>query len=277
MKRISAVFDGLKFSASTLGYAIALAKRSGALLSGVFLESFLYHSYELQDAIGRHGLSAVKMKHQLEKDQMARLNSIRDFEQACLAAQIQFNVHRDKGLSILEVLKESIYSDLLLVSAEETFSHGPDKMPGQFLRELLEETQCPVLVVPKEQRTIEQVILLFDGKPASVQAIKLFNYVMPWLHGKAVEVVTVSATSDAVPTDYRLIKEFISCHYPAASYTLLTGDPEKELSDYLNSLNKNCLVVLGAYQRGKVSRWFHPSLADNLLQRTDLPLFIAHL
>ena len=41
MKKISAVFDGLKFADSTLAYAIKLAESSKTLLSGVFLESFL--------------------------------------------------------------------------------------------------------------------------------------------------------------------------------------------------------------------------------------------
>lgn len=277
MKKISAVFDGLKFSESTLAYAIALARRSKALLTGVFLESFLYHSYELQDVIGRHGLSAVKMKHQLEKDKAARAGSIHTFERACTAAPIRFQVQRDPGLAILEVLKESVYSDLLLISAEDTFSQFPDKLPSQLLRELLEETQCPVIVVPKVYREIKQVILLYDGKPASVHAIKMFNYLMPWLANKATEVVTVSDTSEAAaPTGELRLKEFISCHYPAASYTLLNGDPEEELTTYLASRSKNCLVVLGAYQRGRVSRWFRPSMADRLLKQVDLPLFIAH-
>lgn len=36
MKKISAVFNGLKFADSTLAYAIKLAESSKALLSGVF-------------------------------------------------------------------------------------------------------------------------------------------------------------------------------------------------------------------------------------------------
>ena len=36
------------------------------------------------------------------------------------------------------------------------------------------------------------------------------------------------------------------------------------------------LVVLGAYQRGMVSRWFRASMADVLMRDLKLPLFIAH-
>lgn len=277
MKKISAVFDGLKFSDSVLAYGIKLAESSNALLSGVFLESFLYNSYHLKDLIGSHGLSSVKMKHLLEKDQETRLKSADIFEQACKKAHINFSVHHDQNLAMTEVLKESIYSDLLVISAGETFSNLPDKTPTHFIRELLEGMQCPVLIVPKTYREIEQVVLLYDGKPASVYAIKMFNYMMPWLRSKTTEVVSVSDITDAdAPPDEALVKEFINCHYPAASYTLLNGNPEQELIGYLNSNSKNSLVVLGAYQRGRVSRWFRASMADRLMKQVNMPLFIAH-
>ncbi|NNU33399.1 universal stress protein [Mucilaginibacter sp. S1162] len=277
MKKISAVFDGLNFSDSALAYGIKLAESSKALLSGVFLESFLYNSYRLEDLIGRHGLSSVKMKHLLQKDKETRLRSASIFEQACKNAHINFNVHHDQNLAILEVLKESIYSDLLLISAAETLSRQAETPPTNFIQELLEGAQCPVLLVPGVYREIERVVLLYDGKPASVHAIKMFNYLMPWLRGKATEVITVSGTGDDdVPPEGAPVKEFIRCHYPAASYTLLNGDPEQELISYLNSGSKDCLVVLGAYQRGRISRWFRSSMADKLMQQVDVPLFIAH-
>jgi len=277
MKKISAIFDGLKFEENTLAYAITLAESSKALLSGVFLESFLYNSYGLDDLIGSQGLSQVKMKHLLEKDKATRARSAGIFEQACKKANLNYTIHHDQSFSAKEVLKESIYSDLLLIDATETFSHLSDQPPTHFIRDLLASTQCPVLIIPKEYREIEKVVLLYDGKPAAVYAIKMFNYMMPWLRGKATEVVSVTTDEDAAELpDEALVKEFIACHYPAATYTLLNGDPEKELLNYLKNNNKNSLVVLGAYQRGDVSRWFRSSMADLLMREIDVPLFIAH-
>lgn len=271
------MFDGLKFADGTLAYAIKLAENNKALLSGVFLESFLYNSYTLTDLIGKHGLSQIKMKHLLEKDKETRSKSASRFEKACKKAHLSYTLHHDPSLAIPEVLKESIYSDLLLIGAGETFSHLPGQSATYFIRELLAGTQCPVLIVPREYQDIEKVVLLYDGKPAAVYAIKMFNYMMPWLRGKTTEVVSVSDSQDTAELpDQNLVKEFIACHYPAASYTLLNGDPEGEILTYLKNSMKNNLVVLGAYQRGGVSRWFRSSMADRLMKEIDVPLFIAH-
>lgn len=277
MKKISAVFDGLKFSDSTLAYAVKLAESSKALLSGVFLESFLYKSYGLADLVGKNGLSQVKMKHLLEKDKATRAKAASKFEQACKKAHLTYTIHHDPGFSLQEVLKESIYSDLLLISAAENFSHLPDQPPTRFMRELLADTQCPVLIIPEEYQDIEKVILLYDGKPAAVYAIKQLNYMLPWLCSKPAEVVCVFNNEDTAELpDEDLVREFIACHYPTATYTLLNGKPEEELPTYLKDNGKNSLVVLGAYQRGDLSRWFRSSMADRLMKAIDSPLFIAH-
>jgi nucleotide-binding universal stress UspA family protein len=56
----------------------------------------------------------------------------------------------------------------------------------------------------------------------------------------------------------------------------LKGLPEMEIISYLKKQKGSPLVVLGAYRRSMVSRWFRASLADALIKELKLPLFIAH-
>ena len=54
------------------------------------------------------------------------------------------------------------------------------------------------------------------------------------------------------------------------------GKPAEQISAYIKDIPESALVVLGAYERSPVSRWFRASMADVLLKATDKPLFIAH-
>lgn len=277
MKKISAAFDGLKFSEGTMQYAIKIAAESKALLSGVFLDDFLYHSYNVFDMVGEQGISAGKLKKLNENDKETRHQSAVHFENSCVEAKVNYAIHHDKSFAMIELLKESVYSDLLIIGADETVSHFDDEQPTPFVKELLAETQCPVLVVPRKFKEIEKVLLLFDGKPSSVFAIKMFNYMMPWMRGLKTEVVSVTdPTDDEELPDSVLIKEFLYCHYPEAKYTVLKGNAEEEIMTYIKRLPENVLIVLGAYQRGTVSRWFKSSMADRLIREIGEPLFIAH-
>ena len=65
-------------------------------------------------------------------------------------------------------------------------------------------------------------------------------------------------------------------HYPKAKYIVTKGWAEDEIIKHLKQTSDNALVVIGAYRRGTVSRWFRESMADSLMKEVKLPLFIAH-
>ena len=65
-------------------------------------------------------------------------------------------------------------------------------------------------------------------------------------------------------------------HYAVVKYKLLEGDARQEIVSHLKRKVKQPLVVLGAYERGAVSRWLKKSMADVLLKNIAVPIFIAH-
>lgn len=277
MKKIIAAFDGLKFSGSTLDYAVAICRQSDAHLAGVFLEDFTYHSYKIYELITEKGLSEKKMKLLEQKDDNSRHEAVNLFEAACRKAAIEHTIHHDRSIAIRELLHESIYADLLLVDARETLTHYEEKVPTRFIRDLLTDVQCPVMLLPSKYKPIQKLVLLYDGEPSSVHALKMFSYLLPSLKQLPVEVISVkNMQSNLHLPDNTLMKEFMKRHYPHAEFTILKGLPETVILNRLKEINENILLVLGAYRRGAVSRWFRASMADTLMQELHVPLFIAH-
>ncbi len=278
MKKIIAAFDGLKFSESTRDYAVEIAKQNDAHLVGLFLEDLAYHSYKIYDLITDEGGGLdTKRKHLEKKDEKTRAIAVANFETACLKAGLQYTIHKDKNIAIQELLKESIYADLVIIDSSETLLNHLENVPTQFIHELLPDVQCPVMLVPHKFKPVDKLVLLFDGEPSSVHAIKMLSYTMAALKKYPTEVVTVNAFNQEhhVP-DSRLMKEFMKRHFPEATYITLKGLVETEIVSFLKAQKGTPLVVLGAYRRGKVSRWFRPSMADILMKELKFPLFIAH-
>ncbi|HEU4632617.1 MAG TPA: universal stress protein, partial [Flavisolibacter sp.] len=118
MKKIIAAFDSLEFSESTLYYAVYLAKNCKAHLVGVFLDDLLRHSYGLADIAKYEGEGLDQRIHELnDKDKADRDASVDKFEEMCSQAGIRYSIHRDRNVAIQELLHESIYADLLIISA----------------------------------------------------------------------------------------------------------------------------------------------------------------
>ncbi|HYJ37153.1 MAG TPA: universal stress protein [Chitinophagaceae bacterium] len=276
MNKIIAAIDGLKFSESTVSYAIEFAKQANAHLVGVFLDDFTYHSYKIYELVTNEGVSERKLKILEEKDVDTRQVSVEFFEEICRKDGVNYSIHHDRNVAIRELLHESIYADLLVIDRKETLTHYDEKVPTRFIRDLLSNVQSPVIVVPEKYKPIEKIILLYDGEPSSVHAIKMFNFLFPSLQAKT-EVLSIKERKDSLHLpDNRLMKEFMNRHYPDAEYTVLKGNAEEEIVQYTRHLKQNAMIVLGAYQRGMVSRWFHESMADVLMKELNCPLFIAH-
>lgn len=277
MEKIIAAFDGLQYSNSTKEYAVYLAKQTKTHLVGVFMDDFTYTSYKIYELVTRQGVSEEKLKQYREKDKAARDTAADDFETACQHAGIEYTVHHDRNIAIQDLKHESIYADLLIIDAKETLAHYPEKQPTRFIRDLLSDAQCPVLLVPQKFKPVEKIILLFDGEPSSVHAIKMFSYLLPQLTQIEADVISVNPVNTTLNMpDNKLMKEFMKRHYPKAKYKVMKGLAEDEIVKYLKQQSGNALVVLGAYRRGAISRLFRESMADILMQKTKLPLFIAH-
>lgn len=277
MKKITAAFDGLKYSQSTRDYAINLAQKTNAHLLGAFMDDALYNSYKVYELIVKSGVSPDRLTDFEERDRKKRSEAAADFESTCKQQAVPYTIHHDRNFAIQEIKHESIYSDLMVIDSAETLSHEVDGKPTRFIKELLADTECPVMVVPSTYVPIEKLILLYDGEPSSVYAIKMFSYLLPELKKLPTEVLTVEEDhSVSLLPDGRIMKEFMKAHFPNATYSIKTGFADEEILAHLQLQDTNTLVVLGAYRRSAMSRWFRESMADVLMRDTKLPLFIAH-
>lgn len=278
MKKFLAVFDGYKMSKGTMEYAIQLTKLTDAHLVGVFLNEFIYHSYSVYEVMTTYQDSEKILKKLDAVDEEKREKAALEFQSACEKEGIRFSIHKNKNIAIQELKRESMFADLIIINESETFTKYKEAIPTRFIRDLLGDIQCPVLVVPSSFKPINKIILLYDGAPPALHAIKMFSYVFGNPQNLPVEVFTVKEQrkQNLHLPDNKLMREFIKRHFPKASFTVVKGDAEMEISHYMRNHSGDKLVVLGAYQRSELSRWFKISMADILMKELNMPLFIAH-
>jgi hypothetical protein len=277
MKKIIAAFDGLKFSDSTVDYAIYISKQINAHLVGVFLDDFTRHSYKIYDLMhAEGGVSESTMRILDNEDKELRKDAAARFSRACSEAGINHSIHHDRNIAIQELLVESNFADLLIIDTKETITHYTENPPTRFIRDLLTHVKCPVLLVPPKFETIRKTVLLYDGEVNSVFAIKSFSYLLESFTKLDTELITVKSrdNSESLPNN-RLMKEYMKYHFPNTQYTMLKGLADIEIIDHLKNKHEHELIVLGAYNRGALSRWLKPSVADALMQEIKCPIFIS--
>src|SRR5205823_577257 len=116
----------------------------------------------------------------------------------------------------------------------------------------------------------------FDGKPTSVYAIKQFTQLFHQLASRsAVTLLHISKSKEDSTSNVDLMKEYLTVHYPSLNYETISGQADDAILNFAE-MQTNPLIVLGAYGRSGVSRFFSKSTAGKLLKGRSLPVFVAH-
>lgn len=269
MKKIIAAVDAFNFTEQELKSYKYLADKARGELTILFLENIAGESILLSAEY--EGLYVESIKAREEK---AAVNKKRLLNY-CQDSGMNVTVRSLPGVPEIEVLEESRYADLLLIRNTTSFNVLPDTNPPRFIRELLAEAQCPVMIIPDTLHYIQEIIFTYNGTFSSMFAIRQFTQIFDALSEIPVKVVYVVENGDKKIPKGKLLKEYLTHHYEEITFESLEGTPAGELMAL--TLDKaNSVITFGAYGRSKTSRFFHRSDADSLLRTANIPIFITH-
>jgi nucleotide-binding universal stress UspA family protein len=280
MNKVIAALDGFKPSESTINYAIYLAKEFDAHIVAVFLEDIIYHPYPYATNSGEEEVDySTNVENLVATEEEIRTLSIKKLQKRFDAEGVHHNIHRDKFIAMESLIKESHFADMILIDVNERFSQWDDSIPSQFIKKLMAEADCPLMLVPNEFKPIEKIVFAYDGSPSSAYAIRHFSYLFPVAEEQELEIlmITQNKHNNHFP-EQKLLKELLKTKYKVVLQCIIRSDnPTDAMIAHLKDETKNCMVILGAYQRSALSRWLHESTADTLISSSvDIPLFIAH-
>ncbi|MDE3214162.1 MAG: universal stress protein [Bacteroidota bacterium] len=278
MEKIILAVDALNPDRSALEFASYLGRLTRSDITGVFLEDLASEERPVLKEL--HGMpymdweaNSLSGSYQYKVSLIER--NIEYFKEGCINRGVNYKLHRDRGLPVHELIEESRYADLLIVDTETSFSKMYEGIPTEFVRDVLKKTECPVIIAPENFEEVEEIIFTYNGTSSSLFAMKQFSYLFPQFHHKKAILLTVTDSGEWEEPDDLKLKEWLETHYSDYTYEVLKGKPGIKLFDYLYQ-RKNIFIVMGAYGRNAVSRFFKASEAENIIKTISQPIFIAH-
>jgi len=279
MEKILLAIDAINPDKNALEFACYLGRLTKSKITGIFLENLVAEERAvLKQTNGLHYMDwevDVKSDEYKSKKEVIEKN-ISFFKEGCISREVRFALHRDRGMPAREVIKESRFADILIVDTETSFNKRYEGVPTEFVRDVLTKAECPVIIAPESFETIDEIIFTFNGSPSSVFAIKQFTYLLPQLYDKKTSIVQVTREGQWEDSDMYKFKEWLKEHYTDLHFEILKGETDSTLFDYAFE-KENIFLVMGAYGRNSLSRFFKRSHADLLIKTVTQPIFIAHL
>jgi hypothetical protein len=271
MKKVLLVCDGNHFSEAAFKMASYLQTLQPMLLTGVFLGAEIY-KYIYIDV----NYATSDLVTELLDEQEAQITqSTRRFKELCTKYGIEYRVHEDwESFSLDNLKKEMRFADLAIIGSEVFYKNFGNENPNNHLKTTLHNAECPILLVPEQFDTVNNIILAYDGGKASVFAIKQFASLLPELCTKETLLVYVAKDNKDIP-ELTYIEELTARHFPNLALYKLDIDPKVYFGTWLSE-RRNTLVVTGSYGRSGISGLLRHSFIMDVIQEHDLPIFIAH-
>ena len=271
MLKIIVALDGQHFSESTLNMAKWLNSNSEILLTGVFLNPIDYREII---AFNDMGVGSPIFPLTVAVDEKVTQVTMKKFKTFCNKHHLNFAMHKDTGLFALdELLMETRFADCLLLSSELFYENIDKDQPNEYLRKILHQAECPVILVPEEYEEPETLVIGYDGKSSAVHALKQFAYLFPNCTKMETTLFNLADDKEEFP-QLNLLQELVECHYE--SFTIESIPQKPEVFQKWLGENHNYLLVTGAYGRGELSLLFKKSFINGIIKAQRVPIFVAH-
>jgi nucleotide-binding universal stress UspA family protein len=278
MENIILAIDATNLDMSALDFACYLGRLTHSKITGVFLENLVNDEKMVLKRM--HYLTYVDWEIDESSTEMQQKRSkieanILLFKEACKKRSVNFSIHCEEGVPAAEMIAESRYADIIVTDAATSFKKVFEGVPTHFVKDLLKDAECPVIIAPERLDGIDSIVFAYDGSRSAAFAMKQFTYLFPEFDDKKVTVFHVKENSEWTAEEKQKLTGWLQNHYSAIGFETASGDAGYELLAYL-FLKKNVFIVMGAYGRSAFSRFFKHSRADILVKTITQPIFITH-
>lgn len=276
MKSLLAVIDGLGFEASQLDPIQYIARITKGKVTIALLEHIPAVFPPLPPIVGDALYYNEEATNQHIRERQDRIRKNTEYlRAACNERKLDIELYTYTENMLEELLHASRFADLLLVRHGLIVSSEPAASPSQFVRKLLINAQCPVLIMPTEMQVIKEVSFAYNGSYSSIYAIRSFlQLFLPLASRKVVVMYVKDSGMESIP-DELMLRKYLGLYSPKVEYRILKGDASKSIKVCLQ-YKKHSLVTFGAFGRSGLSRYFNESTAEDALDLMQTWVFVTH-
>jgi len=272
MKKILFLCDGSRCPKGAFEFVKLLNDEESVYLKGLFFDAI---DFKQLIPVSYMPLAEpyIKLKS-AEKETALRCMEL--FKKDCAVNDIR-NVsvfeHKEWNREIL--INETRFADALMLSGELFYNEVSVAQPNLYLQEALHCSECPVIAVPESFKSVDSVVVAYDGKKESMLAFKQFCYLMPQFAELPIEIVYIREEKSHEIPDLELLREFTRLHFNSSAVSKLHFNAYKDFTKWVKE-RKNTLIVAGAFGRSSISNLIRSSFTHKVIHDHQFPLFIAH-
>lgn len=278
IKSLLVILDESEASESAKKLGIQLAKSHKASLSGIGVLDTPWIT--APEAIPLGGAS---FKVELEAKVLGSTkHHIRTLEQNfmddCKKHKTEASIIDTEGLPAEEIEYFAAAFDLLVIGKDANFHFAPGEEISTPVKQLLKDSPRPFIVtgsrLPAQNNST--VLIAYDGTFAASRTLHM-AILLGFLEGKTIHIASVNENEESARKWINSAAQL--CHYHGLKthiHPIATAEKPSIALLKLAEDVKPSLIVMGAYGHSTIRAFFMGSCTKELMQGTEIPLFVFH-
>ena len=275
IRRILLPLDSSKYTQTGLHYAIDLAKRYDAEISGMVVLDLP----GINDSIGPYVAGGVEYAELFREKELKQAQEhierlLHQFSETCQANNIKHREFEYQGSPSENIIKESFFFDLLIMGLRNYFHFDPTQVKEESLEKILDYTITPILAVPESNHSLKNVLILCDGTPSSARALQRFSHIA---ERNTFRITLLATMKDKKEADFFLSRStaYLEAYSLSSISTKWSPHPSREAleKEFLQDID---LIVFGIHQHKTLKEYILGDLARYFIRENRWALFIVH-
>lgn len=274
IRRILLPLDNSRYTEAALAFAAKIARRDDAEISGMVV----LDTPGIIDSVGPYVPGGVDLAEMYEEQEIEEAQEhidklLKTFKSTLGRSHVKHREFEYQGNPSSNIIKESIFYDLLVIGLRTFFHFETSDKPGDSLEKILDHTITPILAVPAHFEEIKKVLIVCDGTPASARAMQRFSHIAEGAHYEITLLVHNKKQEEA---DFYLTRaeEYLRAYGTTKINKEWTS---KSLTKVVEEryINKSDLIVAGMHQHKSLKEFVVGDLVTYLIKENKKPLFIV--
>jgi nucleotide-binding universal stress UspA family protein len=273
IKCILVGIGGTPFTHVAIQRAIELAKRHGAIITGVTVVDIkrLQQVGPVPPGASAYAEKLRKMRTEITEERIE--TAVAEFERKCKEANITFKVERESGDPFQLMISHARYNDVTIFGLRSLFDYGFTPEPKDALIRLVSHGVRPIIAVSTEFRVIRSALIAYSGSMESAKAMRRFVQSRLW-PDVSLRIAYFGEKNEGSARRLEAAREYCLTHGFETEIELVAGSAKNGLIPYAQKHDLD-IVVLGNSIRSLLMRHLLGDTVLNTIQSADRPLFLA--
>jgi nucleotide-binding universal stress UspA family protein len=280
IKRILVPLDPSPYSETAIDVACERAQKNDAELTGLVVLDIP----GIEESIGPIPMGglyyAEKREMAMKVEASQRINQLLEkFRKKCEDKGVAYNEAHLQGYPSTQILKESIFYDIIFIGLRTYFQFETKEEAGNLLSKIIKESITPIFGVPRtfsfsdDVNNKTKVLIAFDGSPLAARAMQRF---VQLITPDTIQITLLNSSKDRETGENLLdrAENYLNTHGISEIRKEWTKDHIIKAVDQYFYKEVDAFVV-GAHSREGLFDFMVGSLTTHLVEKGEKPVFIG--